>query len=270
MVRAYQFTPDQHVQAPALVPRARGSRSAPAPSRGKRWTSWTTSTCPSSRSPRWTSSTCRCCATWPRSGARCSSRPAWPPWARSSRRSRRSATDGNDQIVAAPLRLDLSARARDHPSAQHGDAARRLRRAGGLQRPHAGHFDPPRRNRPRGVRHREALHPRQGHGRLGSRHLGRSGGAAHDRGGGAASSTSALGGSARSRQRGGDREARAVPPQSGDAARPRREATCSPRRTSTPSVPGTGVSPDELRYVLGRRLAADVEEDHVIRWEDLE
>jgi N-acetylneuraminate synthase len=33
--------------------------------------------------------------------------------------------------------------------------------------------------------------------------------------------------------------------------------------------PGTGVAPDELRYVVGRRLADDVEEDHVIRWKDL-
>ena len=34
--------------------------------------------------------------------------------------------------------------------------------------------------------------------------------------------------------------------------------------------PGTGVAPDELRYVLGRRLVDDVEADHVIRWKDLE
>jgi N-acetylneuraminate synthase len=33
--------------------------------------------------------------------------------------------------------------------------------------------------------------------------------------------------------------------------------------------PGTGISPDELRYVLGRRLAVDVSEDQVIHWEDL-
>ena len=33
--------------------------------------------------------------------------------------------------------------------------------------------------------------------------------------------------------------------------------------------PGTGIAPDELRYVVGRRLADDVVEDQVIRWEDL-
>jgi sialic acid synthase SpsE len=34
--------------------------------------------------------------------------------------------------------------------------------------------------------------------------------------------------------------------------------------------PGTGIAPNELPYVVGRRLADDVEEDQVIRWEDLE
>jgi N,N'-diacetyllegionaminate synthase len=34
--------------------------------------------------------------------------------------------------------------------------------------------------------------------------------------------------------------------------------------------PGTGVAPDETRYVLGRTLADDIEEDQVIRWEDLQ
>ncbi len=34
--------------------------------------------------------------------------------------------------------------------------------------------------------------------------------------------------------------------------------------------PGTGIAPDEIRYVLGRKLADDVEEDQVIRWEDLQ
>jgi N,N'-diacetyllegionaminate synthase len=33
--------------------------------------------------------------------------------------------------------------------------------------------------------------------------------------------------------------------------------------------PGTGIAPNELRYVVGRRLADDVVEDQVIRWEDL-
>jgi N-acetylneuraminate synthase len=34
--------------------------------------------------------------------------------------------------------------------------------------------------------------------------------------------------------------------------------------------PGTGVGPQEMRYVLGRRLAVDVQADHVVRWVDLE
>ncbi len=34
--------------------------------------------------------------------------------------------------------------------------------------------------------------------------------------------------------------------------------------------PGTGVGPQEMAYVLGRRLAVDVEADHVVRWSDLE
>lgn len=33
--------------------------------------------------------------------------------------------------------------------------------------------------------------------------------------------------------------------------------------------PGTGIGPNEIQYVLGRTLARDIEEDHVIRWEDL-
>jgi N,N'-diacetyllegionaminate synthase len=33
--------------------------------------------------------------------------------------------------------------------------------------------------------------------------------------------------------------------------------------------PGTGIAPNELRYIVGRRLADDVVEDQVIRWEDL-
>jgi N,N'-diacetyllegionaminate synthase len=38
----------------------------------------------------------------------------------------------------------------------------------------------------------------------------------------------------------------------------------------TAKRPGSGISPDEMRYVLGRRLAADIDEDRVIRWEDLQ
>ena len=34
--------------------------------------------------------------------------------------------------------------------------------------------------------------------------------------------------------------------------------------------PGTGISPDELSYVVGRRLADNVEEDQVIHWRDLQ
>ena len=33
--------------------------------------------------------------------------------------------------------------------------------------------------------------------------------------------------------------------------------------------PGTGICPDELRYVVGRELAADLDEDQVLRWEHL-
>ena len=38
----------------------------------------------------------------------------------------------------------------------------------------------------------------------------------------------------------------------------------------TAKRPGSGISPAELRYVVGRRLADDLEEDHVLRWEDLQ
>lgn len=34
--------------------------------------------------------------------------------------------------------------------------------------------------------------------------------------------------------------------------------------------PGTGVAPDEIRYVVGRRLARDMAADQVLRWEHLE
>ena len=34
--------------------------------------------------------------------------------------------------------------------------------------------------------------------------------------------------------------------------------------------PGSGISPDEIQYVLGRRLTDEIEEDRVIRWEDLQ
>lgn len=38
----------------------------------------------------------------------------------------------------------------------------------------------------------------------------------------------------------------------------------------TAKRPGRGISPDELRYVVGRRLANSIEEDHVLRWGDLQ
>ena len=34
--------------------------------------------------------------------------------------------------------------------------------------------------------------------------------------------------------------------------------------------PGTGISPNEMRYVVGRKLAEDIQEDQVIRWDDLQ
>jgi N-acetylneuraminate synthase len=37
----------------------------------------------------------------------------------------------------------------------------------------------------------------------------------------------------------------------------------------TAKRPGTGISPAELTYVVGRTLALDLEEDRVLRWEDL-
>ncbi len=37
----------------------------------------------------------------------------------------------------------------------------------------------------------------------------------------------------------------------------------------TAKRPGTGISPAELGYVVGRTLASEVDEDHVLRWQDL-
>jgi len=37
----------------------------------------------------------------------------------------------------------------------------------------------------------------------------------------------------------------------------------------TAKRPGTGISPNELRYVIGRELEMSVEEDHVLNWGDL-
>jgi N-acetylneuraminate synthase len=34
--------------------------------------------------------------------------------------------------------------------------------------------------------------------------------------------------------------------------------------------PGTGISPDELNYVVGRKLASDLSKDQVVRWADIE
>jgi N-acetylneuraminate synthase len=33
--------------------------------------------------------------------------------------------------------------------------------------------------------------------------------------------------------------------------------------------PGTGISPNEISYVLGRKLTRDITEDQVIDWKDL-
>lgn len=33
--------------------------------------------------------------------------------------------------------------------------------------------------------------------------------------------------------------------------------------------PGTGIKPDEVKYVVGRTLAKDIEEDSILKWEDL-
>jgi len=37
----------------------------------------------------------------------------------------------------------------------------------------------------------------------------------------------------------------------------------------TAKRPGTGISPDELRYVVGRKLTAPLAKDQVLRWADL-
>jgi N,N'-diacetyllegionaminate synthase len=34
--------------------------------------------------------------------------------------------------------------------------------------------------------------------------------------------------------------------------------------------PGTGIAPDEIPYVLGRKLARDVQQDQVLHWKDLQ
>ena len=60
----------------------------------------------------------------------------------------------------------------------------------------------------------------------------------------------------------------AVPPQPG-AARGARRGPRAPRGRPHAKRPGTGISPADLGYVVGRRLAADMEEDDVLRWEDL-
>ena len=33
--------------------------------------------------------------------------------------------------------------------------------------------------------------------------------------------------------------------------------------------PGTGISPDEIDYILGRRINRDIEADELIMWKDL-
>jgi N,N'-diacetyllegionaminate synthase len=34
--------------------------------------------------------------------------------------------------------------------------------------------------------------------------------------------------------------------------------------------PGTGISPDELKYVIGRKLVTDLQPDQVLHWNDLQ
>ena len=38
----------------------------------------------------------------------------------------------------------------------------------------------------------------------------------------------------------------------------------------TAKRPATGIPPNEIAYVVGRRLADNVDEDQAIRWQDLE
>ena len=167
--RAYQLTPEQHVDRAGLLRGegrrvllqrllARGGRSARLAGRALLQDRLHGRRQPAAARVRRRAS-----------GDRWSSPPAWRPWARSSGRSRRSAATGNDADRPAALRLHLSARLRHHPPAQHRDAARGLRRAGGLQRPHAGaRRSPSPPSRSGRAIDREALHPGQGHGRAGT------------------------------------------------------------------------------------------------------
>ena len=34
--------------------------------------------------------------------------------------------------------------------------------------------------------------------------------------------------------------------------------------------PGTGIRPDEIKYILGRNINKDINEDELIKWEDLD
>jgi N-acetylneuraminate synthase len=34
--------------------------------------------------------------------------------------------------------------------------------------------------------------------------------------------------------------------------------------------PGTGIRPDEIKYIIGRRVNKDIDKDELIYWEDLE
>ncbi|PKP62019.1 polysaccharide biosynthesis protein, partial [Candidatus Atribacteria bacterium HGW-Atribacteria-1] len=33
--------------------------------------------------------------------------------------------------------------------------------------------------------------------------------------------------------------------------------------------PGTGIRPDEIKYILGRKVNKDIDEDELIKWGDL-
>ena len=33
--------------------------------------------------------------------------------------------------------------------------------------------------------------------------------------------------------------------------------------------PGTGIRPDEVKYVIGKKLMRDIEKDEILKWEDI-
>ena len=182
-------------------------------------------------------------------GARGALHRAWPRSARSSRRSRRCAQAGNEQIV---LLHCVSIYPPDHESIRLrniADAARGVRRAGGFQRPHA------RARRSRSPRSRWApassrsTSPSTRTWRVGPRDLRRPGRAAASSWRRAATCSTSLGGSQRDRH--ARRRWRSASSSDG--------ASCAPATSTAGHVlaeedldakrPGTGISPAELRYV---------------------